>query len=452
MSPKHLIASFLLGSVAAGSYGAPVQFLSPFATTSAAAKNNQSVSSMPEGLTSEPDAFWRRSTLTGDWDGLRNQLNDAGFAITPVWEGEYFGAAGGGHSGSISDGLFDIAFDMDLERVTHFWQDAVFHLNVLDIYGSSLSGRYVGDFSNTSNLAGFNTFRLQEMWIQQNLWTKRISLRAGMLAADTEFFASQGASLFLNGTFGAFTLIGANFNNAPVYPVAAPAVRLDFAPVSFLDFKAGVYAPNEDAENNTHGTDFSINKQDGALIALEASYLVNQSPNDRGLIGSYRIGTFIQQGDYTTWGSQAANALDPSKPLRSGTNWMIYGVADQELFKNGQYTVEAFVRAGFASPSYSFVDNYLEGGFNFTGFVPNRILDVAGIAFARSGISKQFSQSQVEQGSPRSSSESIIEATYKIQIAPWGSLQPDLQYVINPSGVAGSRNAFVFGIRSVIAF
>jgi porin len=310
----------------------------------------------------------------------------------------------------------------------------------------------VGDLGNTSNLAGFNTVRFQEIWLQQAFWDKRATLRAGMLAADSEFFSSQASSLFLNGTFGAFTLIAANFKNAPVYPVAAPAVRLDVMPVSFLDFKAAVFAPNEDAENNTHGTDLSINSRDGALVAFEASYLVNQSPNDRGLIGSYRIGTFIQQGDYPSWGSQAANALNPSKPLEYGTNYMVYGVADQQLFKNGQYTVDSYVRAGFASTRFSMVSNYFDAGFNFIGFVPNRILDVAGIGVARSGISKQYSDFQVEQGNPSSTAETAIEITYKIQLAPWGSIQPDIQYILNPSGVSGSRNAFVFGVRSTINF
>ena len=191
-----------------------------------------------------------------------------------------------------------------------------------------------------------------------------------------------------------------NFNDAPVYPVAAPAVRLDVAPVSFLDFKTAVFAPDEGAENNFHGTDFSINGADGALVAFEASYLVNQSPNDRGLIGTYKLGTFVQQGDYASFGSQAANALDPRKPLHKGTNVVGYGVADQELFKNGQYTVEAFARVGFGTPNYSFVHDYFDTGLNFIGFVPNRQLDVAGIAVGRSDISRQYSKSQVAQGQP----------------------------------------------------
>ena len=452
MYKKNILSTFILGALAAVSSAAPVQFLSPFATTPQSGKNNQSVTSMPEGLTSNPDNLWTRNTLTGDWGGLRDQLNDAGFAITPVYEAEVFGNTGGMKSGAISDGLLDVAFDFDLERITHFWTDAVFHFNVLDIYGSSLSSQNVGDFSNTSNLAGQNSIKFQEIWLQQSFWEKRASIRAGMLAVDTEFFTSQGSSLFINGTLGAFTLFGSNFNNAPVYPSASPGIRLDVAPVSFLDFKAAVLAPNENAENYDNGTDFGIKQQDGALFVMEASYLRNQSPNDRGLIGTYKIGAFVQHSDYATWDSQAQNALGNSALLHYGTNYAVYAVIDQEIFKDGEHTIEGFVRGGFAPASYSFVDNYFDAGLNFSGYLPNRPLDVAGIAIARSGISNQFSDSQVLQGNPKSTSETVIEATYKVQIAPWWSLQPDLQYVINPSGVEGSRNAFVAGLRATISF
>ena len=53
--------------------------------------------------------------------------------------------------------------------------------------------------------------------------------------------------------------------------IVVVAVRMDVMPVSFLDFKAAVFAPNENAENNTHGTDLSINSRDGALVALRSS-------------------------------------------------------------------------------------------------------------------------------------------------------------------------------------
>jgi porin len=449
---RNLLTTFALSALAFKAAAAPLQFSSPFTATSQSAKTTENATAAPEGLTNNPDALFNRDLLLGDLGGLRNALIDDGVAITPVLQTEVFSAAGGGHGGVDADGLLDVAFDFDLERITRIWQDAAFHFNVLDIFGPSLTNRHVGDISGVSNLAGTNTFRLQEIWLQQQLWRKRISLRVGMLAADSEYFTSQAASLFLDGTFGAFTLVALNFDDAPVYPVAAPAVRLDFMPVSFFDLRMAVFAPNQSAANNTHGTDFDINSHDGALVAVEASYLVNQSPNDLGRVGTYKVGTFIQQGDYASFGSQAANALNSARSLHNGTNIVVYGVADQELYKNGQYTIEAFARGGFGTPNYSVVHDYFDAGFNFIGLVPVRPLDIAGLAIGRSGISRQYSDSQVAQGFPGLSSETVIEATYKIHIANWASIQPDFQYFINPSAVRGSSNAFVSGIRSSISF
>jgi porin len=90
----------------------------------------------------------------------------------------------------------------------------------------------------------------------------------------------------------------------------------------------------------------------------------------------------------------------------------------------------------------------VDGGFNFTGFIPGRYFDAAGVAVARSHVSDDFSSSQVAQGNPPSSAETVVEATYKAQIAPWWSVQPDVQYIVTPSGVEGSKSALVLGVRS----
>jgi carbohydrate-selective porin OprB len=45
-----------------------------------------------------------------------------------------------------------------------------------------------------------------------------------------------------------------------------------------------------------------------------------------------------------------------------------------------------------------------------------------------------------------------IEVTYQVHVTPWCNIQPDLQYIINPSGVVGSHNALVLGLRTSINF
>ena len=107
------------------------------------------------------------------------------------------------------------------------------------------------------------------------------------------------------------------------------------------------------------------------------------------------------------------------------------------------------LRSGGAPSDVNFVDWYVDSGFNFSGFVPGRKNDVGGIAFARSHVSGNFSDVEISEGEPGFTAESVLEATYKAQIAPWWSLQPDFQYIITPSGQAGfAWCATVCSIRS----
>ncbi len=381
-----------------------------------------------------------------------------GVAISPTWIGEVFGNPSGGvKQGVISDGLFNVALDLNLDRMSDspFFDDMLIHANALYIYGSSLSASDTGDFSNTSNLAAYNSVRLQELWWQKWFWQQRVSLKIGNMAVDNEFFQSQSAALFINGTFGAFTFIASNVPNAPVYPVASPGVRIQFLPTSKFYVMAGVYGMDDNSDpsvNNKNGTRFALASSSGMLVMSEAGYLLNQSPNDRGLQGTYRIGSWLHTANYDTWPSQA-NFANGTGPLRSaGANYGIYGVMDQQIYRHGEEAISLFVRSGGAPSNTNFVDYYVDGGLNFTGFIPGRLYDVGGIALARSHVSNAFSDSQIAQRNPLSTAETVIEATYKAQIAPWWSVQPDVQYIVTPSGVEGSKNALVLGLRTNVAF
>jgi carbohydrate-selective porin OprB len=45
----------------------------------------------------------------------------------------------------------------------------------------------------------------------------------------------------------------------------------------------------------------------------------------------------------------------------------------------------------------------------------------------------------------------VIELTYLAPVAPWFTLQPDIQYVIDPQNARAS-NALVAGLRATITF
>ncbi|MEO6848900.1 MAG: carbohydrate porin [Chthoniobacterales bacterium] len=407
-----------------------------------------------DGLNYTPGTIWEREALLGDLGDYRNQLLYKGISISPTYIAEVMGnVAGGIKQGAATDGIFNLAGDVDLERLTGFWKDATFHTNFLWIYGQGISEKYVGDFSNTSNIQGFNTFRVQEMWLDQAFWRKRANIKVGLIAADAEFFTSTYSSLFINGTFGAFTLVGANLPNAPVYPEAAPAVRLFVQPTSKFYLQTGLFYGNSgDQDVNTTGFNFKYNASAGALMFSEVGFLLNQSPGDRGLHTTLKLGNFVHTANFSTWNSQALNATKGTPVRGSGAEYGFYGVLDQELYKAGGHTVGFFMRGGFAPANVSFISGYIDTGLNFIGFVPGRDADVVGIAFSRSFISSDFSSAQQYQDGPAAYGENVLEATYKINITPWWSLQPDLQYIVNPGGNVGSPSSLVLGLRTTVAF
>ena len=46
----------------------------------------------------------------------------------------------------------------------------------------------------------------------------------------------------------------------------------------------------------------------------------------------------------------------------------------------------------------------------------------------------------------------VLEATYRIALAPWWTVQPDVEYIINPGGVGGRGDALVGTVRLQVDF
>jgi porin len=53
---------------------------------------------------------------------------------------------------------------------------------------------------------------------------------------------------------------------------------------------------------------------------------------------------------------------------------------------------------------------------------------------------------------PRATAETVVEWNYQINLKPWLSITPDLQYVVRPSGSNSVANALVLGMQVGIVF
>jgi len=414
-----------------------------------------------------------RDTLTGDWFGLGEGLEDHGVELSASYIAEVWGNTTGGiRTGSVYTGLMSFGIDVDLDKLVG-WKGGSLSTNWLWLSGQDASEELVGNFLTISNIAGFNTFRNFELWFQQEFLDGMMSLRFGQLAADAEFVISDYGSLFINGTFGWPAFIYQNVpGGGPGYPMGAPGARLAVNPTDWFTFQTAVYQGNVFDQNvNRHGFRWRLDGENGFLFLNEAQLRWNQGDEASGLPGQGKAGMWVQTG-------RLADVLAES--TNSG-NFGWYFILDQQLYRepttptvrsesgkgggSGKVTKEpvapegdssqglgAFTRIAFAKADRNFLDFYVDAGLSYTGLIPGRDNDTIGIAFAYAQLSSSAERQIAADTGGATNAEMVLEATYQCQLTPWLSLQPDLQFVIQPGADRNLGNAFVLGMRAAVTF
>ena len=127
------------------------------------------------------------------------QKYDVKFAVTYI--GETQGNFSGGlRRGAVYDGRLNLAIDADLQKLAGL-QDLTFHANMFQIHGDGLSRSYLQNYMVVSGLEALPSTRLYEAWLEKK-WGTQIALRAGQLAADTEFMNAKYTDVFTNASLG----------------------------------------------------------------------------------------------------------------------------------------------------------------------------------------------------------------------------------------------------------
>ncbi len=420
-------------------------------------------------LPAEP---WLLTTprVSGDWSGVRPLIEDRGVSISGSYSAEVWGNTSGGlGTGTVYTGLLDFGVDVDLERAFG-WEGASLSTTWLWLSGRDLSEDYVGNFLTVSNLAGFNTLRMLELWFQQELWDGLVSIRAGQLDADTEFMLSDYAALFLNGTFGWPAVAYMNLpEGGPGYPMGTLGARFAAHPTEYLSILAAAFQGNVFAQDvNRHGFRYRLSAETGYTFLMETQW--DWCQEDTGLPGALKIGGWAQSG-------KLADAL--SESTGSG-NYGFYGILDQMLFREpaeslppgsgksrptaGKSAVETesghvsdqglgfFAMLAFTDPDRNFVSFSVDAGLTYRGLIPTREEDTLGVAFGYAQLSAGAEGSLSEEGTPPAGAEMVLECTYQAKVTGWLVVQPDVQYIIQPGGTVSVPNAFVIGARATVTF
>lgn len=420
----------------------------------------------------------------GDWGGRRTDLIDRGIDF----ELFYFGSLpsnvdGGIRTGTDYQGALLATMTLDSEKLAGY-EGGTFYASGVWLDGQEgFSDRHIGDL-NKPNLVDFsNQLRLWELWYSQKMFDDKVTLKAGLMSVDRDFivpeyYNSLGSINFLNQTFFyptlAFNLYQIpGFPNAnhslPSTPYGALGVLVRIEPTDGWYVQAALYEGNPD--DSYHGTDFSLDGDEGALIYAETGFRWGDT---QGLPGSVKVGGFYHTDEFTDVNEGISVVFAegiglPATPAKDHSgNFGGYLLAEQYLWLEEGRDDPAmqgglgFFRVSAAPKDRNLTQFGIDGGFVFKGLIPGRDWDTLGLGLSYLQISNDIGDSVAEINGTYGTDfklpdyEGVIELSYKAQLTAWWTLQPSVQWVLHPGGqtnfVDPPDDAIAFILQTTLRF
>ncbi len=418
--------------------------------------------------------------LTGDWNGVRARLaKDQGvtFCLQEQSEG-WANLAGGVRRGAVYTGLTTAS----VKATDPFGLDGVtFMLSMFQMHGRGATANLTGNLQTIGNTEATRGFKLYNLWIEKALLGGDLTIRVGQEGANDEFMLAKSAASFINSSFGFPASMALSLpSGGPNYPLATPMVRVQYKVSPQFTAMAAVFngdpagpGTNDPQIRDRTGTAFRM--RDGTFSIAELGYSVG-TEGAEGRPGVYKLGGWQHSGRfndlrYDTVGRALASPASNGIARAYRGDWGAYAVFDQTIWRpvgDGDRGLNVFGLVSVGPDDRNLSNLFLQGGIAWTGPTEARSKDVAGLAFAYTGLSsaqRGLGSDLVRFGSATSAyaaHETIVELSYRYWVMPGLTLQPDLQYVFNPgagipnaasNGVAlPLRNVFIAGLRATLTF
>lgn len=411
---------------------------------------------------------------------LPNPFEDHGVKFAITYIGEVLGNTSGGlKRGSVYEDRINFATDLDLEKLIGL-KELTFHANIFQIDGGGLSRGALYNFLVVSGIEAIPTTRLYEIWFEQK-WGEHFSLRAGQLAADTEFMTAKYTDVFTNASLGWNAGLALNLpSGGPSPPLAAMGARLradisDNVTVLGAVFDGNAAGPgqNDPQLRDRYGVNFRVN--DPPLFIAETQFLWNGKKGDPELDGKFKLGGWRHLADFNderfdVSGLSLANP-GAEDPASHRGDFGLYSVFEQKLYRvkdDDDRGIGIFARATYSPSDRNLISLYADGGIELIGLNDRRPHDKFGLA---AGYARVSSAARALDGDfqrlygaawPKRDAEALLTAVYQYEVQAGLNLQPNVQFIHHPGGGAtdplgpntGKRlkDATVFGLRTVVKF
>jgi porin len=382
--------------------------------------------------------YWKWDYATGDWGGGRTWLMDRGINFQGSYTLHYGSVWDGGvRNGASMRTLFDVNATIDFDKLFGLQGGKLF----ADFYSVS-DNNHLGDTGAIqlwNNIeVGRDVSELAELWYEQTLFGGVLRVKAGKIEANAEFGFVNAAGEFLNGS-GAFSP-----NNAwlPTYPNPATGLVAYVYPTEQLYAGFGWFdgALQDGINTGSNGpkTFFSNDESSSWYYIGEVGFTWQEVASMGG--GRVAGGIWHASGDRVRYdattedGTTGFYLLGEQQIWRRGTTDEL---AQKGLFLFGQY--------GYADENITAIQHHIAGGLTFKAPFESRASDSTGIYVSHAVLSGA-------DGATFDGNETAVEAYYRIQLTPFFSIKPDIQYFFNPGGNNAIDDAIVGAVQLELVF
>lgn len=389
-------------------------------------------------VTEQQKPFWESDRATGDWGGLRTQMENRGISLdaklTLDWSANFHG--GLMTRNEVYRHLLNVNLTLDTQKLIG-WEGGTFFTSFQQHSGRNGAERLTGDLQGFDNIDAEEFSQVSELWYEQRFLQNLLRVKIGKVDANSEFAYVEHGAEFLNSSMGySPTILG-----FPSYPDPATSVNVFVEPVEWFYAGVGLYdGATQDASRGRTG-----NRGPATAWGKPSDWMLLGEMGFRWSLPSDLPGRLGLGG----WGHSGRFAYVDESGQDAGGTQGFYLVADQMVWrenpalKDDTQGIGLFGQFGYADEQVSEFSHHIGGGLAWTGAIPTRDNDVMGLGASYVSLSPQAAFAE--------DYELAIEGFYKVQFTPWASLKPDVQYIVNPGG-GDAKDAIVGTLRLEILF
>ncbi len=409
----------------------------------------------PQSATASTDSTsgpwpWKSNTMSGDFFGIRPSLQDAGLTVQGTATLDFVNVLSGSQvNGFTILSLIDINLTVDAEKLLGL-KGATFFVDFQTANQTRSPAELIPDYWGFDVINSYKSYTaLAQYWYQQQIIGDRLQFKFGKIDANVDFAVPCTGLNFVNSAaYFPSTLV----QDMPTYPRQAGGLEILAKPFENFEARFGFFDGTSNYANPTTGDIGSNTGTHGLSTFLWENpgsyFLIAEAGPDWKISehrGKFRVGWFEQTGNTDTTGVNGPG-------VGTGPEGA-YAYANQHFFDpdaDGSILgLEVFGQFSWSDPTRNPAQWGMMLGSQWQGVIESRPRDTVGFLWAYT----QFSSNENLSLSP-GSSETILEAFYDVQITPWFSVQPDIQYISQPSSDATSNisGAWLLTVRLSFVF